>query len=166
MKPLLATPSHFDSRASALIYYVILWDLEGSFEINQPSKMTADVMWLGKLFKDGAGQNQSFRPPTTTDMLRTNASTQQDEMEKAMAPHSSILAWKIPWTEEPGRLWSMGSLRVGHDWATSLSFFTFTHWRRKWQPTPVFLPGESQGRGSLVGCRLWGCTEVDTTQVT
>ena len=48
----------------------------------------------------------------------------------------------------------MGSLRVGHDWATSLSLFTFLHWRRKWQPTPVFLPGESQGRGSLVGCRL------------
>ena len=54
------------------------------------------------------------------------------------------------------RLPSMESLRVGHDWATSLSFFTFMHWRRKWQPTPVFLPGESQGRGSLVGCRLWG----------
>ena len=65
-------------------------------------------------------------------------------------------AWKIPWMEELGRLWSMGSLRVGHDWTTSLSLFTFTHWRRKWQPTPVFLPGESQGRGSLVGCRLWG----------
>ena len=65
-----------------------------------------------------------------------------------MAPHSSILAWKIPWTEEPGRLQSMGSLRVGQDWATSLSLFTFTHWRRKWQPTPVFLPGESQGRGA------------------
>ena len=64
------------------------------------------------------------------------------------------LAWKIPWTEEPGRLKSTGSLRVGHDWATSLSHFTFMHWRRKWQPTPVFLPGESQGRGSLVGCRL------------
>ena len=45
--------------------------------------------------------------------------------EKAMAPHSSTLAWKIPWTEEPGRLQSMGSRRVGHDWATSLSFFTF-----------------------------------------
>ena len=44
--------------------------------------------------------------------------------------------------------------------------FTFTHWRRKWQPTPVFLPGESQGWGSLVGCRLWGCTELDTTEVT
>ena len=65
--------------------------------------------------------------------------------EKAMAPHSSTLAWKIPWTEEPGRLQSMESRRVGHDWATSLSLFTFTHWRRKWQPTPVFLPGESQG---------------------
>ena len=77
-----------------------------------------------------------------------------------MAPHSSTLAWKIPWTEEPGRLQSMGSLRVGHDWMTSLSFFTFMHWRRKWQPTPVFLPGESQGRRSLVGCRLMGSHRV------
>ena len=77
-----------------------------------------------------------------------------------MAPHSSTLAWRIPWTEEPGRLQSMGSLRVRHDRATSLSLFTFMHWRRKWQPTPVFLPGESQGRGSLVGCRLWGHTRV------
>ena len=83
-----------------------------------------------------------------------------------MAPHSSTLAWKIPWTEEPGRLQSMGSLRVGHDWATSLSLFTFMHWRRKWQPTPVFLPGESQGRGILMGCRLWGRTELDTTEAT
>ena len=49
----------------------------------------------------------------------------------------------------------MGSLGVGHNWATSLSLFTFMHWRRKWQPTPVFLPGESQRRGSLVGCHLW-----------
>ena len=45
-------------------------------------------------------------------------------------------------------------------------FFTFLYWRRKWQPTPVFLPGESQGRGSLVGCRLWGRTESDTTEAT
>ena len=142
--------------------------------------------------------------------------------EKAMAPHSGTLAWKILWTEEPGRLQSMGSLglqslRFGlrcrtkiftslgvcvhetgegngtplqysclenpmdggawwaavhgvaksrHDWATSLSLFTFMHWTRKWQPTPVFLPGESQGRRSLVGCCLWGCTESDTTEVT
>ena len=83
-----------------------------------------------------------------------------------MAPHSSTLAWKIPWMEEPGRLWSMGSLRVRHDWATSLSLFTFMHWRRKWQPTPVFLAGESQGWGSLVGCCLWDRTELDTTEAT
>ena len=86
--------------------------------------------------------------------------------EKAMAPHSSTLAWKVPWMEEPGGLQSMGSLRVGHDWATSLSLFTSMHWRRKWQPTPVFLPGESKGRGSLVGCCLWGCTESNTTEAT
>ena len=83
-----------------------------------------------------------------------------------MATHSSTLAWKIPWTEEPVRLQSMGSLRVRHDWATSLSLFTFTHWRRKWQPTPVFLPGESQGRRDLMGCRRWGRKESDTTEPT
>ena len=70
----------------------------------------------------------------------------EDPLEKKMAAHSSILAWKIPWTAELGRLLSMGSQRVGHDWVTSLSLFTFMHWRRKWQPTPVFLPGESQGQ--------------------
>ena len=84
-------------------------------------------------------------------------------VEKAMATHISTLAWKIPWVEEPGRLQSMGLRRVGHYWVTSLSLFTFMHWRRKWQPTPVFLPGESQGRQSLVGCHLWGHTESDTT---
>ena len=83
-----------------------------------------------------------------------------------MVAHSSTLAWKIPWMEEPGRLQSMGSRRVKHDRATSLSLFTFMHGRRKRQPTPVFLPGESQGRGSLVGCRLWGHTESDTTEAT
>ena len=71
-----------------------------------------------------------------------------------------------PWMEEPGGLQSMGSLRLGHDCATSLSIFTFMHWRRKWQPTPVFLPRESQGWGSLVGCCLWGLPELDTTAVT
>ena len=81
-----------------------------------------------------------------------------------MATHPSTLAWKIPWTEEPGRLQSMGSLRVGHNSVTSLSLFTFT-WRRKWQPTPVFLPGESQGRGSLVAA-IYGVAQSDTTEAT
>ena len=56
-----------------------------------------------------------------------------------------------PWTEDPGRLQSMGSLRVRHNWATSLSLFSFMHWRRKWQPTLVLLPGKSHGQRSLVG---------------
>ena len=82
-----------------------------------------------------------------------------------MEPHSRTLAWKIPWMEEPGRLQSMGSLS-----RTRQSDFTFAfhfhHWRRKWQPTPVFLPGNSQGRESLVGCRPWGRTESNTTEAT
>ena len=81
--------------------------------------------------------------------------------EKAMAPHSSTLAWKILWMEESGRLQSMGLLRIRHDWVTSLSLFTFMHWRRKWQPTPVFLPGESQGQGSLVAA-VYGVTQSQT----
>ena len=85
-------------------------------------------------------------------------------LEKALETHSSTLAWKIPWTEEPGRLQSMGSLRVRHDWATSLLLFTFTHWGRKWQPTPVFLPGKSHGRRSLVGYSPRGHKESDTTE--
>ena len=66
-----------------------------------------------------------------------------------MATHSSTLAWKIPWPEEPGRLQSMGSLRVGQDWATSLSLFTFTHWRRKRNKGP-----SSQGYGLSCG-HVW-----------
>ena len=87
-------------------------------------------------------------------------------LEKAMAPHSSTLAWRILWTEEPGGLQSMGSLRIRDDWATSFSLFTFMHWRRRRQSTPVFLPGDSHGWGSLVGCYLWGHTESDTTEAT
>ena len=85
-------------------------------------------------------------------------------LETTMAPHSRTLAWKISWMEEPGRLQSMRSRRVRYDGTISLSLFIFMHRRRKWQPTPVFLPGESQGQGSLMGCCLWGRTESDTTE--
>ena len=84
--------------------------------------------------------------------------------EKAMATHSSTLAWKTPWAEEPGRLQSMGLLQVGHSWATSLSLFTFRHWRRQWQPTPVLLPGKPHGQRSLVGCSPWGRYKSDMTE--
>ena len=80
----------------------------------------------------------------------------EDPLEKEMAPHSSTLAWKIPWTEESGGLQSMGS---------RLSNFTFTfHFHaleKEMATTPVFLPGEP-----LVGCHLWAHTESDTTEVT
>ena len=81
-------------------------------------------------------------------------------------PATVLLPGNTPKTERPGRLQSMGWLRVGHDWATSLSLFTFLNWRRKWQPTLVFLPGEFQGWWSMMGCCLWRCTESDTTEAT
>ena len=120
----------------------------------------------------------------------------EDPLEKEMATHSSILAWKIPWTEEPGRLQSMGLKRVRHDWATSLSLFILhlilslslylyrwlsgkesacqcscrrcgfdswignIPWRRKWQPTPVFLPGKFHGQRSLAGYSPRGQKEL------
>ena len=106
-----------------------LWDL---------TSLTWDRTWDPLQYKCGG----------LTSGLQGNSLILYILTEKAMAPHSSTLAWKIPWTKEPGRLQSMGSLRVGHDWETSLSLFTFMHWRRKWQSTPVFLPGGSQGWGS------------------
>ena len=114
---------------------------------------------------------------------------QEDLLEKGMATHSSILAWRIPWTEEPGGLQSSKSQRVKEDWVTNtftflgteygvwlvpgasrldvpkiLCSFLISCWRRKWQPTPVFLPGEFHGQRSLVGCSPWGHKESDTTE--
>jgi len=63
----------------------------------------------------------------TMQETRARSLGQADPLEKEMATHSSILAWRIPWMEKPGRLQSMRSQRVGHDWATSLSFFHFLH---------------------------------------
>ena len=83
----------------------------------------------------------------------------------SMAPQCSTLAWKIPWTEEPGRLQSMESLSQ-----TQLSDFTFTfhfHALEKEMAThSSVLAWRVPGRQSLVGCRLWGRTESDTTEVT
>ena len=129
-----------------------------SFSISPSSEYSGLISfridWLGLLAVQGALKS----------LLQGHSSKASILQHSAMAPHSSTLAWKVPWTEEPGGLQSMESLRVGHDWATSLSLLTFMLWRRKWQPTPVFLPGESQGWRSLVGGRLWGCTELDTTE--
>ena len=109
--------------------------------------------WLHKLAWVGEGRHRSL----------INRE-QKTFLEKAMATYSGTLAWKLPWTEEPGRLQSMGSQRVRHGWATSLSLFTFMHWRRKRQPTPVFSPIESHGWRSLVGYSPRGRKESDMTE--
>ena len=82
----------------------------------------------------------------------------EDPLKKETAPHPNTLAWKIPWMEEPGRLQSVGSQRVGDDWATSFSLLmksSIARRRRKWKSTPVLLPGNSHGWRSLVGCSPW-----------
>ena len=84
-------------------------------------------------------------------------------LEKEMATHSSVLAWRIPGTGEPGGLLSMGLHRVGHDWS-DLACRHCGYRRRQWHPTPVLLPGKSHGWRSLVGCSPWGRKESDTTE--
>ena len=107
---------------------------------------------------------------------------QEDSVEKEVTAHSSILAWEMPWTEEPGGLQSRGSERIRHGRAIKhtdhhLSLFRalaadsltvkslFLHSRRRqWHPTPIPSPGESHGWRSLVGCSPWGRLESDTTE--
>ena len=79
-----------------------------------------------------------------------------DPSEKAMAPHSSTFAWEIPWTQEPGRLQSMGSWRVRHDWATSLSLFPFMHWRKEMATHSSVLAWRIPGTGKPGGLPSMG----------
>ena len=116
----------------------------------------------------------------------------EDPLEKEMATHSSILAWRIPWMEKPSRLQSTGSQIVGHDWATSPSYSLEgfwsvavvkgllanareardglsawarkVPWRRKWQPAPVLLPGKFHRQRILVGYSPWCHKESDMTE--
>ena len=87
-------------------------------------------------------------------------------LEKEMATHSSVLAWRIPGTGEPGGLSSMGSHRVGHDWSelAVAAAAAACRQRRQWHPTPVLLPGNSHWWRSLVGCSPWGHEESDMTE--
>ena len=103
--------------------------------------------------------NYKLQPPTRPGFWSL---CQEDPLEDSMATHSSILAWRIPWREEPGRLQSMGSQRVGHVWATSLSLFTFMHWRRKWQPTPVFSCLENPRDGGAWWAAVYGVAQSQT----
>ena len=140
--------------------YGIIFFFFFSLSFGTQTNKTTCPLHMQYLFKNTSHNSGIITKVIITKVIITKVS------KNALASHSSTHAWKIPWTEEPGGLQSMGSLRVRYNWVTSLSLFTFMRWRRKWQPTPVFLPGESQGRGSLVGFRLCGYTESDTTEVT
>ena len=93
---------------------------------------------------------------------------------RSSRPQAALRQLEAPPDPQPKTTEALTSLGTYLAWTATAFFFLFlllmmttmSHWRRKWQPTPVFLPGESQGQGSLVGCRLRGHTESDTTEVT
>ena len=92
------------------------WELKESI-IHHPKVCLFDI----KIFLSWRVAQWVKRLPTMRE-TRVQSLGWEDPLEKEMATHSSSLAWKIPWTEKPGRLQSVGSQRVGHDWATSLHF--------------------------------------------
>ena len=110
-------------------------------------------------------------PPANAGDIRETLvqSLNWKDLEESIATHSSILAWRILQTDEPGRLESTGLRRVRQNWrdlACTIPFWVpiLPLWRRKCQPSPVFLPGKSHGRRSLVGYRPVGCKELDATE--
>ena len=136
------------------------------------------TVWLTKLLtreKDIA--SPFFLPPNVVKTIQWEKQTSIRTVYNRIVIKQDIIVflWRRQWhptpvllpgkyhgpSEEPGRLQSMGSLRVRHDWVTSLSLFTFMHWRRKWQPTPLFLPGESQGRGAWWAA-VYGVAQIRT----
>ena len=142
------------------------------------TELTADFGWQSSRKQDLSSTNMKQGIlPTMRKRSWTYPTSDLQNCEIINLYRFKLLKWKRQWHPTPvllpgkshgphGKLQSMGSLRVGHDWATSLSLLTFMHWRRKWKPTPVFLPGESKGPGSLVGCCLWGHTESEMTEAT
>ena len=145
-----STCEHLRLVPSAVLFMLVLRDQQAALTMD----IWRECTWASRYKR---GHNYSWSQQAFWNFI-SNLS------EKVMAPHSSALAWKIPWMEEAGRLQYMGLWRVGHNWVTPLSLFTFMHWRRKWHPTPVFLPRESCGQRSLVGCHLWGFTESNKTE--
>ena len=121
-----------------------------------------------------AGRGSPASPtPALTSFFTLSDSSDQTKTPAPQRDNPRFLSAHLPVL--PQSIWALFALYFScktmsterkSDFLTQESDFTFTHWRRKWQPTPVFLPGESQGWGSLVGCCLWGRTELDTTQAT
>jgi len=146
-------------RSSHQVAKVLEFQLQHQSSNEHPGLISFRMDWLDLLAVQGTLKSLLQHHSSKASILRHSVfftvqlshpymTTKITSPKWAMAPHSSTLAWKIPWMEEPGGLQSMGSLRVGHDWATSLSLFTFMHWRRKRQPTPVFLPENPRDGGA------------------
>ena len=137
---LICCTCHFQSSSLFILASSVCWSLQCL--ISSLTQGVKVVTYLGLLVQSCCGEREHYKQISlvcvgSAHSIWTTLGLPQlmAPLEKAMAPHSSTLAWKIPRMEEPGRLQSMGSLRVGHDWVTSLWLFTFMHWRRKWQPT-------------------------------
>ena len=134
--------------------------LIGSLETGSLIKMR------GALTRHMDGEKKPHGPatllpqPLHQHITSSPAHNQSHAPEKAMAPHSSTLAWKIPRKEEPGGLQSMGLRRTGYNWATSRSLFTFTLWRRKWQPHSSVLAWRIPGTGEPGGLPSMGSHRV------
>ena len=131
------------------------WEFLDCKEI-QPLNSKGNQSWILIGRTDTEAETSILWPPDAKNWLTRkdpNAGKDWRQKEKGMTEDEmvSLTQWTWVWvdsrswwwTGRPGVLQSMGSLRVGHNWVTSLSLFTFVHWKRKWQPTPVFLPGES-----------------------
>ena len=167
----LMTSNEHQGLTSFRIDWLALFAVQGALKsLFQHHSSKASTLWRSAFFTvqllhpyRTTGKTIALTRPTFVGKVMSLLFNMLSRLEKAMATHSSTLAWQIPWTEEPGRLYAVHG--VARSW-TELSDFTFLHWRRTWQPPPVFLPGESQGWGSLVGCHLWGFTELDTTEAT
>ena len=132
-----------------------------------PSQHQGLFQWVG-LFTSGG---QSTGVSASASLLPVNIQSWDSLFWAPWSPRdsrvfSSTTTWKQQFFCGQLSLWSNSHICTWLLWVTSLSLFTFMHWRRKWQPTPVFLSGESQRQRSLAGCRLWGCTESDTTEAT
>ena len=140
---------------------IISWQIDG-----KTMETVSDfIFWGSKITADGDCSHEIRR----CLLLGRTAMTNLDSILKSRGiifpVFSLVKVTAFPAVMHECESWTIKKAEH-HDRVTSLSLFTFMHWRRKWQPTPVFLPGESQGWGSLVGCHLWGCTESDTTEAT
>ena len=120
---------HFSQKVRKSFGQMVIWPWKASWSSFHGKKSPETILVIQEVGGD------SLSVPERCGICSIFEDPQQSGAEKAMAPHSCTLAWKIPWMEEPGRLQARGSLRVRHDWVTSLSLFTFMHWRRKWQPS-------------------------------